>query len=173
MSSMQVEDTAAQLSSEQRPVRGMHQVLQNFTRENISHILAVGVWKVQEYQFVKGVRSEEDISSMKTLQGYFGPNVRLISECIRGKKYRYYCETKKRPPSKKTVLKFKPTAEGKTSTVAISATATTSAAAMVSASTTEGMSAQLRKSQKSKAAPNQKLLVLFRTIPSSQGRNSL
>ena len=89
MSTVQVEDTAAQVASEVTPVRGMDQVLKDFSREDIGLILAIGVHKVQEYQFVKGVREENDISSYKTLQEYFGANTRLISECVRGEKYRY------------------------------------------------------------------------------------
>ena len=131
ISTMQVEDTAAQISSELSPVRGMDQILQDFLRDDIGLILAVGVRKVQEYQFVKGVGKEEDISSMKTLQGYFGPNVRSISECTRGEKYRYYKETKKRPTSKKIVLKYKMTAEGRPTTVSISKMATTPTATAV------------------------------------------
>ena len=81
MSTMQVEDTAAQVASEITPIRGMDQVIKDFTREDIALILAIGVRKVQEYQFVKGIREEADISSYKTLQEYFGANTRLISEC--------------------------------------------------------------------------------------------
>ena len=95
MSTIQVEDTAAQVASEITPIRGMDQVMKDFTREDIALILAVGVRKVQEYQFVKGTHEEKDISSYKTLQEYFGANTRLISECTRGEKYRYLREGKK------------------------------------------------------------------------------
>ena len=81
MSTMQVEDTVAQVASEITPIRGMDQVLKDFTREDIALILAIGVRKVQEYQFVKGLQEEKEISSYKTLQEYFSANTRLISEC--------------------------------------------------------------------------------------------
>ena len=128
MSTVQVEDTAAQVASEITPVQGMDQVLKDFTREDIGLILAIGVRKVQEYQFVKGVREEDDISSYKTLQEYFGANTHLISECVRGEKYRYLREGKKRQASQKSVVKYLQTADGKSKRVSVSATATTSTA---------------------------------------------
>ena len=137
MSTMQVEDTAAQVASEITPIRGMDQVLKDFTREDIGLILAIGVRKVQEYQFVKGVRDEKEISSYKTLQEYFGANTHLISECTRGEKYRYLQEGKKRQASQKSVVKYLQTAEGKSKRISVSATATTSAATPESTEPTE------------------------------------
>ena len=126
---MQVEDTAAQVASEITPIRGMDQVLKDFTREDIPLILAIGVRKVQEYQFVKGLREEKEISSYKTLQEYFGTNTRLISECTQGEKYRYLQEGKKQTASQKSVVKYHQTPEGKATRISVSATATTSTVA--------------------------------------------
>ena len=123
MSTIQVDDTAAEVLSELAPVHGMDQIMQDFSQEDIGLILPVGICKVQEYQFIKGIHPEDRISSLKTLQEYFGPNTRLISKCTHGKKYCYYKETKKRPESQKTVLKYKPAAEGRPSTMSLSATA--------------------------------------------------
>ena len=106
----------------------MDQVIKDFSREDIGLILAIGVRKVQEYQFIKGVREESHISSYKTLQEYFGANTRLISECVRGEKYRYLREGKKRTASQKSVVKYHQTAEGKATRISVSATATTSTA---------------------------------------------
>ena len=105
----QVDNTAVAVSSEVANVRGLAFITEVFDQEEIALILAVGVRCLQEWQVLENQRKKGDIASYSRLQEIFGCNVRSISECGEGKKYRYTRSTAERPEATKEVVHYQRT----------------------------------------------------------------
>ena len=89
MTTDQVSQAAATVVAEIGHVQGLHEITQVFDKVEVGLILAMGVRKLHEYQYLKGKQEEVDIIPYTQLQKKFGANRRTIIECTQGYKYRY------------------------------------------------------------------------------------
>ena len=85
----QVSQAAATMVTEVGHIQGLHEITQAFDKAEVGLILATGVRKLHEYQYLKGKREEADIIPYSQLQKKFGANHPTIIECAQGYKYRY------------------------------------------------------------------------------------
>ena len=128
MSTEQVEEAAATVTSELGHVRGLSEIAGVFNKAEIGLILATGVCLYHEYQCLKGNQGEKDIILYCHLERNFGANKCTLMECSERYKYQY----SKGMPTKVSFTLTKPEEKEEAQSTA---TATLSTAMMTPAET--------------------------------------
>ena len=89
MTEEQVDETVARVATELGAVQGWQHIVNSFDRAQIALILAVGIWKIEEFEILKGKRAKDDVTPFLRLAKIFGSNTWTVQECNAGIKYRY------------------------------------------------------------------------------------
>ena len=89
MTEEQVDEMAVGVATELGAVQGWQHIANSFDWAQIAIILAVGIWKLEEFEILKGKRAKDDVTPFLRLAKIFGSNTRTIQECNAGIKYRY------------------------------------------------------------------------------------
>ena len=89
MNEEQVDEMAARVVTELGAVQGWQHIVDSFDRAQITFILVVGIWKIEEFEILKGKRAKDDVTPFLRLAKIFGSNTQTIQECNAGIKYRY------------------------------------------------------------------------------------
>ena len=130
MNEEQVDETAARVATELGAVQGWQHIVDSFDRAQIAIILTVGIWKIEEFEILKGKRAKDDVTPFLRLAKIFGSNTQTIQECNAGIKYRYTAQERglqRGPPRKlQTTLIEEGTSESTTSTTIPSGTKSSS-----------------------------------------------
>ena len=130
MNEEQVEEMAARVATELGAVQGWQHIVNSFDRAQITIILTVGIWKIEEFEILKGKRAKDDVTPFLRLAKIFGSNTRTIQECNAGIKYCYMAQERgpqRGPPQKlQTTLIEEGTSESTTSTTIPSGTKSSS-----------------------------------------------
>ena len=130
MTEEQVDEMAARVATELGTVQGWQHIANNFDRAQIAIILAVGIWKLEEFEILKGKRAKDDVTPFLRLVKIFGSNTRTTQECNAGIKYRYTPQERgpqRGPPWKlQTTLIQEGTSESTTSPTTSSGTKSSS-----------------------------------------------
>ena len=126
MTEEQVDKTAARVATELGTVQGWQHIVNSFDRAQIAIILTEGIWKLEEFEILKGKRAKDDVTPFLRLVKIFGSNTRTIQECNAGIKYCYTAQERgpqRGPPQKlQTTLIEEGTSESTTSTTISSGT---------------------------------------------------
>ena len=80
---------ATRVATELGTVQGWQHIVNSFDHAQIAIILAVGIWKIEEFKILKGKRANDDVTPFLRLAKIFGSNTRTIQECNMGIKYSY------------------------------------------------------------------------------------
>ena len=89
MTEEQVDEMAARVATELGAVQGWQHIANSFDWAQIAISLAVGIWKLEEFEILKGKRAKDAVTPFLRLAKIFGSNTRTIQECNVGIKYRY------------------------------------------------------------------------------------
>ena len=92
MTEEQVDETVARVGTELGAVQGWQHIVNSFDCAQIAIILVVGIWKIEEFEILKGKRARDDVTPFLRLAKIFGSNTRTIQECNAGIKYRYMAQ---------------------------------------------------------------------------------
>ena len=126
MTEEQVDETAARVVTELGTVQGWQHIVDSFDHAQIAIILTVGVWKIEEFEILKGKRAKDDVTPFLRLVKIFGLNTLTIQECNAGIKYCYMAQERghqREPPRKlQTTLIEEGTSESTTSSTISSGT---------------------------------------------------
>ena len=130
MNEEQVDEMAARVATEVGIVMGWQHIVDSFDRAQIALLLAVGIWKIEEFEILKGKRAKDDVPPFLRQAKIFGSNIRTIQECNAGIKYHYRAQERgpqHGPPQKlQTTLIGGETSESTMSTTIPSGTRSTS-----------------------------------------------
>ena len=89
MTEEQVDETVARVATELGTVEGWQHIANSFDRAQIAIILAVGIWKLEEFKILKEKIAKDNVMPFLRLAKIFGSNTQTIQECNAGIKYRY------------------------------------------------------------------------------------
>ena len=130
MTEEQVDETAARVATKLGAVQGWQHIVDSFDRAQIAIIPAVGIWKIEEFEILKGKRAKDDVMPFLRLAKIFGSNTWTIQECNAGVKYCYMAQERgpqREPPQKlQTTLIEEGTSESTTSSTISSGTKSSS-----------------------------------------------
>ena len=97
------EQVGETVATELGAAQGWQHIVNSFDRAQIAIILTVGIWKLEEFEILKGKRAKDDVTPFLRLAKIFGSNTRTIQECNAGIKYRYTAQERgpqRGPPRK-------------------------------------------------------------------------
>ena len=130
MNEEQVDEMAVRVATKLGTVQGWQHIVNSFDRAQITLLLAVGVWKIEEFKILKGKRAKDNVTPFFRLAKIFGSNTWIIQECNVGIRYCYTAQERGPqcgPPRKlQTTLIEDGTSESATSTAIPSGTKSSS-----------------------------------------------